>query len=345
MLHVLSFFALLVLTGCQTTGGGKTPPPWFTAYHNDGSVEAVYPKAQYIAQIGTGESREAARVNASADISRYFSLQVEGSAAGGESFVETNGSVQAERRLDRKTVERFNTELHALRYSEPWQNRKEKQWEIVAYIDRDEGWAVYQPNAKSQADALISLVTMAETEKEPFNAALRYGIAASYAESEEFNTVRDFSQALHPVKAEALFTEADAARGELVNKQFAAIEKSSIYVECPQDYNGMIYQAMVKALGASGFGVAQNRAAAAFCVVLVEEGMQKQENGFLFYPALTATISGKAGPLFSFKITGDRQGALNADLAKRRAYTALASALEASFPVELQKRQAALVRE
>jgi hypothetical protein len=103
---------------------------------------------------------------------------------------------------------------------------------------------------------------------------------------------------------------------------------------------------MVKVLGASGFGVARNRAAAAaFCAVLVEEGMQKQENGVLFYPALTASISGTAGPLFSFKITGERQGALNPDLAKRRAYTALAAALEASFAGELQKRQAALVRE
>ena len=108
----------------------------------------------------------------------------------------------------------------------------------------------------------------------------------------------------------------------------------------------MIYQAMVKALGASGFGVERNRAAAAaVCAVLVEEGMQKQENGVLYYPALTATVSGSAGPLFSFKITGERQGALNPDLAKRRAYTALASVLETSFAGELKKRQAALVRE
>jgi hypothetical protein len=105
---------------------------------------------------------------------------VEGSAAAGESYTETNGAVSAERRLDRQTLERFNTELHALRYSEPWRNPTEKQWEIVAYINRDEGWNVYQPTAKNQAEALISLVTMAESETEPFNAVLRYGIAASF---------------------------------------------------------------------------------------------------------------------------------------------------------------------
>jgi hypothetical protein len=53
----------------------------------------------------------------------------------------------------------------------------------------------------------------------------------SYAESEEFNNARNFSQALHPAKAEALFAETDAARGTLVNKHLAAIEKSPVYVE------------------------------------------------------------------------------------------------------------------
>lgn len=94
----------------------------------------------------------------------------------------------------------------------------------------------------------------------------------------------------------------------------------------------MFYQAMVKALGASGFGVEQNRAAAAaVCAVQVEEGMQQRDSGVFFYPALTATISGKAGPLFSFKVETERRGAVNPGIAKRRGYTDLASALEGSL--------------
>jgi hypothetical protein len=333
------FLAALVLAACA--GAPGPAPEWAL------NIQAAYPSGEYIAGRGEGQTREAAEAKALSEISFYFVRQISAERSSRSSWTERNGASAAESRTEENILVESQTRLVAVRYTEdPWFNPAKKAWETVAYINRDEGWTVYQPNAKRQADALISLVTRAETEKEPFNAVLRYGIAASYAESAEFNNVRDFSQALHPAKAEALFAEADAARGELVNTQLAAIEKSPIYVECPQDYNGMIYQAMVKALGASGFGVERNRAAAAaVCAVLVEEGMQKQEKGVLFYPALTATVSGSAGPLFSFKITGGREGALNPDLAKRRAYTALASALEASFAGELQKRQSALVRE
>jgi hypothetical protein len=331
----------VLIAACAGVPSSGPAPEWAL------NIQAAYPNSEYIAGRGEGKTQEAAEAKALSEISFYFVRQISAERSSRSSWTEQDGVSAAESRTEENILVESQTRLVAVRYAEdPWFNPAKKAWETVAYINRDEGWTVYQPNAKRQADALLALAATAETEKEPFNAVLRYGIAASYAESAEFNNVRDFSQALHPAKAEALFAEAEAARGEMFNKQLTAIEKSSVYVECPQDYNGMIYQAMVKALGTSGFGVERNRAAAAaFCAVLVEEGMQKQENGVLYYPALTASISGKAGPLFSFKISGERQGALNPDLAKRRAYTALALALETSFAGELQKRQAALIRE
>jgi hypothetical protein len=215
----------------------------------------------------------------------------------------------------------------------------------VAYINRDEAWTVYEPNAKRQADALLALFKAAGEETDAFNAVLRYGAIGAYADSAEFSAVRDFAQTLNPAKSNALFREADEALAGYREKLFAAQEKVRVYVECPADYNRMIYQAMVKALGTSGFAAEENRGrAGAYCVIQVDAEPQKQDNGTFYYPALSGTISGSAGALFSFSVKAERQGAMNPDLAKRRAYTALAAALEKSFPAELQNRLAAGVK-
>jgi hypothetical protein len=317
------------------------PPLWAL------DTRAVYPDREYIAARGEGTTKVGAEAGAVAEISFYFVRQVTAERSSRSSWTTRNNEETTASQTEENVLVESQTRLVTVRLAEdPWFNPAKKVWETVAYINRDEGWTVYEPNAKKQAAALMALVQAAETESEPFNAVLRWGITAAYADSAEFNGVRDFSQILHPEKAAALFAPADAALGELFEKQLAAVEKSRVYVECPVDYNGMIYQAMVKALGGWGFGVERSReAAAAVCEVQVEEGIQKQDSGTFYYPALTATISGGRGAIFSFKITGGREGGLNPDVAKRRAYTALAAALEKDFAGELQKRQTALAGE
>ena len=150
---------------------------------------------------------------------------------------------------------------------------------------------------------------------------------------------------LHPAKANELFAGADAVWSGLAGKQLAAREQARVYVNCPADYNRMIYQAMVKTLGASGFIVEERRAAAAaVCDLAVEEGVQTQGSGTMYYPALTGAIGGKGGAFFSFKVQAERQGAVTPDVAKRRAYTALAAALENSFAGELRRWQEQLAK-
>jgi hypothetical protein len=35
-----------------------------------------------------------------------------------------------------------------VRYADPWRNSAAGQWEAVAYIDREEAWKAYSPQAK-----------------------------------------------------------------------------------------------------------------------------------------------------------------------------------------------------
>jgi hypothetical protein len=230
----------------------------------------------------------------------------------------------------------------AVRYAEdPWFNAATKKWETVAYINRDEGWTVYEPQAQRVRDALLALAEAAETEAEPFVRALRYNAAQAYAGGAEFNAVRSFAQVLHPTKARAFFAPADAAIAALPEKSDTARQNAPVFIDCPLDLDGIVYTAASAAFGAEGFPVSRDRrTASSVCLILVDEGMQKLEAGTFYYPSLTGTVNGTSGALLTFTVKSPRQGAVNPELAKRRAYTALAAAFNESFPGELNKKRA-----
>jgi hypothetical protein len=249
-------------------------------------------------------------------------------------------------RTEELTLVETQGHLVAVRYAEdPWRDPASKEWRTVAYIDRAEAWILYEPQAKKEADSLLALYNAAETEAEPFTRSLRFTVAASYAESAAFTAVRSFAQVLNPAKAEAFFREADAALSSIPEAIYSARQSATVYIDCPVDLDGMIYQAAISALGQASFPVERDRnAAACVCRITVDEGEQKVAAGFFFYPALTGTVNGKNGAVFSFSAKSARQGAISHDVAKRRAYTALAEALRESFPAELDKKRAAFAQ-
>jgi hypothetical protein len=280
-------------------------------------------------------------------ISQYFLTQVS-SEQGARSFFTTgiDGITNVERQTIESIFVETQVQLMVVRFAEdPWRDPATREWETVAYIRRDEGWAVHEPNFRRQSDALLAIIKSADTEAEPFNAFLRYGNALVYANSSEYTGTLAFAYVLHPTRARTLYAEADAASSTLLQKQLAVREKARIFVESPVDYSSMIYQATVRALGNAGFSVEQNRNnALTYCLVQVEEGERITSEGVFYYPSLTGTISGRNGSLFSFKIEAPRQGAVTPDVAKRRAYTALSEALETTFLAELIRYQNALIR-
>ena len=336
---LLSMVPVLFCFSCTSRPELSPPPPWFL------NVQSEYPRDLYITGRGDGSTRRDAEANALAEIALYFIRETTVERSRRAVWTEQDGIASAESQTMENVLVESHTRLVAVRYVEdPWFNPSTKSWETLAYIIRDEAWPLYEPLAKRQADSFLSLVKAADEEYEPFNAVLRYGAAAAYARSTEFNAVRDFSQVLSPKLANNFFVHTDSALAGLAEKQLLSREKSVISIYCPLDYEQMIYQAMVKALGASGFAIENNKNTGLVCEINVAEGMQQLESGFMFYPSLTATIRGNSGVMMSFKVSGERAGAINPTVAKRRAYVSLAAALEDAFDRELLRWQAALVK-
>ncbi|MDR2143973.1 MAG: hypothetical protein LBP29_06360 [Treponema sp.] len=331
------FYAgFLFFTAACASGPQTAAPSWAR------NVEAVYPRAAYIAQRGEGATRKEAELAALGAISFYFESEINAEESSRQSWTEQNGITNTESRTETSTLVQSQTRLVAVRYAEdPWHNPGTRLWETVAFIDREEAWTVYDPEAAKVRDRLLALSSAAEAESEPFTRALRFGAAAGYGESAEFNAVRGFAQALYPAKAQTLFAEADRIRSTLPERIDSARRSATVFIDCPTDLDTLIYRAMAAALGAEGFPVERNRnAASCVCLVRVDEGIQKIESGTFYNPSLTGTVNGRAGAVFSFTAKAPRQSAINPDVAKRRAYTTLASALGEAFTGELNRRRA-----
>jgi hypothetical protein len=316
------------------------PPSWLL------NTGAVYPNERFIAQQGRGSTREEAERAALSMIAGYFQQEISSEQSTRASWVSAGGNTEETRRTEESIIVRTQATLVAARYAEdPWYDRALGEYTTVAYIDREEAWTAYEPQARRPAEALLLLCEAAGAEAEPFVQALRYSAAQQYAGSAEFGAVRSFAQVLNPTRAASLYRDADAAIAALPERITGARQNADIYVECPADADGMIYNAAVATFGNAGFPITRDRASAStVCLIRVDEGRQSQESGVFYYPELSGTVSGKAGPVFSFTARAERQGAINPDVAKRRAYTALAAALKEVLPAQLNREQETLSR-
>jgi hypothetical protein len=330
--------AAALFSSCVSAPSQTEPPPWLL------NTGAVYPYERFIAQQGRGATREEAERAALSMIAGYFQQEITNERSTRAAWVTAGDITEETRRTEESVIVRTQTTLIAARYAEdPWYDRAAGEYTTVAYIDRAEAWTAYEPQAKKPADALLLLYEAAGADAQPFVQALRYSAAQQYAGSAEFGAVRSFAQALNPAKAASLYRDADAALAALPEKIATARQNASVYVECPVDTDGMVYNAAVAAFGAAGFPIAGNRAAAsAVCLIRVEEGKQTRESGVFYYPELSGTVNGNAGSMFSFTARAERQAAQNPDMAKRRAYTALAAALKEALPAQLNREQEAL---
>jgi hypothetical protein len=278
---------------------------------------------------------EQAALNA---LSAYFQVQVTSRAELAESYAEENGAASQSLRLDLQTLALTETELFAVRYTDPWQNPNTGAWEIAAYMDRNEAWDLFEPRLVSSTAPFMAMFQAAEADTEPLRRFFRYRTARDFDPS-GLTAYLNFARLLSPDRA-AGFSAVGKAIAELPQRLDKARFEAALFVDCPVDLDGLIATALTAALSAQGFPVTGDRnAAAAVCRASLEEGQEKREGGMFYTPKLTVMIAGSSGdPLVSMIIQGPRQSAINPDLAKRRAYTALAGAIPAQFTTEFEKQ-------
>ena len=332
---VLTVLILLLLDACASSA--PSVPEWAGG---EEALEAAFPDGRYIKQKGRGDSVKQAETAALSAMSRYFLTGIRDVSTERVS-VDSEGRYSST--IEEETFIRSEIELFALRYTDPWLAGgavTSGKWETVAYIDRAEAWINYEPKAQKQADAFTALFEAAENERDPLKRFFAYRAAEQYTASSDYRTTMEFGQKLAPEQMNSAFAEVRVTVAKIPQKMNEAKKAANIFVAVDTDNEGALNAALAKALGCEGWAVAKSRAgAAAVCAATVTEGVQKSDMSTFYFPKISITLrsTGGGGDVFSFSIEAAKQGAINPDIAKVRAYTALAAAIEKQFAVELNK--------
>lgn len=299
-------------------------------------IRTVYPDGAFLAQEGRGKTRQDAELDGAAQIARFFNSQISTSISSREWYVEQNATVQSSVELETIAFVESQMNLFGIRYvQDAYYDKAQGEWRTVAYIDRAEAWAVYGPGFRRQAGAFQKFFDAAESENDPFKKAMRYMAAQNYASSAAFENAGVFGQLLHPVKMNAEFAVVRSALASLPQKLDNVKRSAAVFIDCPNDFESLIYNAFSQSFTALGFSVVKTRnTAAALCIITIDSGEQKRDLGVFYYPSLQAVISGRSGALWTFNAAGERSAAVTPDMAKRRAWTTLAEQVKQSFRVE-----------
>jgi hypothetical protein len=323
--------AQVLLLSCASAP--TTPAPWAAS---PAAIREVFPDSEYIAQRGRGKTREAAEANAAAEIARFLTSQINTTSGYTMTSSEVNGNVSETLETINEAYIQTQINLFGIRYvDDAFYDTAQKEWHSAAYIDRAEAWRIYEPQFKRQADSFQNLFDAAENEKEPFKQVLRYMAAQQYTRTVEFENANTFGQLLYPAKMDSEFSRIRTELASLPPKIDNGKRNATIFIDCPLDFESLVYNAFAEQFATLGFPVSRIRSAtAAVCAITVNEGEQKRDTGIFYYPSLQAVLSGSSGALWTFNAQAERAAAVTPDVAKRRAYTGLAERINAEFSAQ-----------
>lgn len=310
------------------------PPAWVAQ-----GAQAAYPQKEYIAAEGRGKNKKAAESDALAALSQYFEARIESTINARETIISENKKVKSTTVLEEINFVQSGAKLFAVRYAPPYYDKKEKEYITVAFIKREEAWRIFEPRVKNEADAFRELWRSAESETEPIKSFFAYKAADNFSRRAEFVQTMNFGRIINPDKMNSLVRDTDDAKARLPAKLSTARSMTNIFIDINNDYESNITGALTKLLSEEGLNITTNKKTArAVCKVTVDEGLSHNEFGDFYYPKITVALTGKNDTtLFSYSAAAGKQAAMDAKVAKRRAYGALAAALENNFRAEFDR--------
>ena len=328
---VLAIFVAISFTALTLSCAAAPPTPAWEA-----SLQQIFPDGEFVAQRGRGATRATAEADATAAIARFFNSEVVSRIAVLEQYREWNGEARAITEMESEIFVQAQIQLFGIRHTpDAFFDRTHGEWVTVAYINRAEAWQVYGPHFRQQAQIFAQLFREAENENDPFRKALRYAAAQGFARSPDFQNAESFGQLLFPARMDAEFAEVRTMLASLPARVANARMNAPVFIDIPLDFESLLQGAFSRRFVALGFPVTNDRnAAAVVCHVTVEEGRQERQLGIFYFPQVRAVVSSPAGTLFTFSAEGGQQAAVSPDVARRRAFQALADAVLYRFSME-----------
>jgi hypothetical protein len=319
MYRVLPFVFLRLLCSCVSTKNSN-PPQWVA------DISAVYPSDKYIAGHGYGQTRQSAENVGLSAISRYFEQHI---SINTTEQVTVSNEGKSTSIINNETFIKSQTELFAVHYSQPYLNTSSNEWEIVAYIDREEAWAIFNPKLEQKINSFEQFYFDADNEQDDFQKIISLSRANQFARENDLERMLNFANILYPQ-----FVSFNSGIRDLLADIPSRIVRvktlSTFYIECKNDVGNVLYTSISRAL--EGFTITQDENKALYiCRVELIENTSELKAGIFYKPVITIMVTGKNGSAYLFSRELNRVGATDPDTAKRRLYSIVAVAIQETF--------------
>ena len=296
--------------------------------------QMLFSSSAYIAVRGYGQDAVSAEHNALAGVSRYFSSRISVNTAE-KTLVTDHGSKS---RLEDVTRILSDTTLFAVRYTKARFNKEQKNYEVIAYINREEAWQIYAPKVQHAADTFSGLYNRGRQQVSDFMRALFLLQAREVAQSSDLLSMLQFAYALYPESIN-MFTDIQENLDNLSVMLKNAQAQYSIAIHCINDDKLQIAATVREILTDLGFSVTANQQTACYvCTLDLTENKKELPAGIFFTPSISITIfENQRTPLFSYSKTLSRIGASMESAAKQRMFHAVITELRNSLPSALKQ--------
>lgn len=276
----------------------------------------------FIAQKGFGETEQIAQQNALAGISKFFQTSITVEAS--EKTKVTDSGSQSE--LSENVFVKSQTELFAVHYTKAKYNKKQKLYELTAYIDREEAWQIYKPKVESCVQSFERLYSDAKNQNENILKITGFVNALKNANQNELEKKLDFASSLYP-DSDLFYEETRNHLSETEPIVKSLCRKCSMNIVCENDFEDRVQKRAEETFSKIGIGTNENAENKYFCVVTILENKQTLDAGTFYTPSFTLEIENASVTLFSVGKQLKRTGAKNENVAKQRAYSAVANAV------------------
>ncbi len=277
----------------------------------------------YIAQRGFGESEQIAKQNALAEISKFFQMSISVEASEKTKVTDvTDAGSQSE--LSENIFVNSQTELFAVHYTKAKYIKKQKLYELTAFIDRTEAWQIYEQKLESAVKPFEKLYQYAESQNENILKITGFSKALENANQNELEKKLDFAVILYPDSYD-LYETARNHLSEIEPLIKKLCKRTFVNVVCEDDFEGRVQKSAEETFSKIGIGTSKN--AEYETVVKVLENESKLPAGFFFTPSFSVEIAKNGNVLFSSSGQLKKAGAKDETIAKQRAYSALANAV------------------
>lgn len=281
--------------------------------------------SDYIAYKGRGETVKEAENNALEQISKYFSMKIH---TEGSEYTIVSGNNKSQTELQNNIFVESQTELFAVHYTEPVLNKKQKIYEVIAYINREEAWKIYEARIKTIIEKFDGAISTAKSENVDFKQILFYKKAQFLAKTNNLEKVIQFAYGLYSEKAqnyEYVLDEISIIPKEINSKS----RNCNIYIE---DSNKQILDEIKNLLSELCIPITEIKENAnIICTIDFKDNKQVLPAGTFYTPSISVSFTKDNTTLFNYSKNLKKVGAKNSNVAEQRLYTAVTTDLRQSL--------------